>query len=272
MRLPEVERVIRLRARSEATRLGARRQHIGIVVRPDAVGALRGGPLVITHRRPADRMAQRRLVRLEEPRLEFHILPAVIRHVADMNVEIQRALVLLYEIDHRAVDRVLRLASRAAIAHHPEARPARRARHGQRDEVIARVRLRQPPFAVRHRVVVERVRREIRQAHFVLVAAYRRAVEARQPQQLRLALSKLQQLRLVRRQPDARDRVVRGRNLIQVRHLATVAHQRHHRSVGAPHHRHRMWRRQLHVGRAGEMICVRRRVRGVVLPGGNDRQ
>lgn len=76
---------------------------------------------MVTHRRPAHGVAQRRLVGFEKPALEFDIPARSISHVAHMDPEIERPPILLHPSQHAIMNRPLSLPARSAVTQNPEA-------------------------------------------------------------------------------------------------------------------------------------------------------
>ena len=253
---PIVKRVVRLRPRRQTARLAARRQHISVVVRADAVGPLGSGALVVAHRRPTDRVAQRRFVGLEEARLELRVAPAGVRHVAQMEIKVERPPFPGDEIGHRTVDVVFGLAAGARIAHDPEAHRLGLALHRMGREMVARVQRGQPVVPIQNRVEVAGVRHQPEQVRLVLVKPDGRAVQSGQAKGRRVGGEQLRQLRLVRRERDAGDDGRRADRVVQPSRQPAELHDRVDGPFRPPRDDDGSRRGQLQIGRAGEVLVV----------------
>jgi hypothetical protein len=249
-----VEGIVGLGAGGDAARFAAGRDRVGVVVGPDAGGAARGVPLVVAHRGPADRMAERGVVGLEEAALELVVPAVVVGHVADMQPEIQRTSIAADLVDHGPMHGRLRLAAGPPVADDPEAIGPSRADRRRRRETAGAVRRREPTVTVEHGVVVGGVGPQVGKPRLVLERAHRRAVQfgegeiRRGTQGLPLRRHRL----AVGAERGANDDRRALRLAVERIRRDAEADDRVDRSFRAPEHVHEAGARELEVRRTGE--------------------
>ena len=206
---------------------------------------------MIAHGSPAHRVAERRLIHLEKPRLKLDVASARIRHVADVKKKIQRMMFADRQIHHRRMNRALRLAARARIADDPKAHWLTRAFHGICAEVKSGIGIGQALLTVVKGVEVPRVRPQSRDSRLILPGALWRAM---QTQQLRV-----RQDAICRSVAD--DDVLSSHLPIQINWSCSVMNRRSQVRLRAPNNVNAVRRSQLNVRPANDewmMIGARR--------------